>query len=488
VPISNIRILLIEDNPGDARLIQEMLSDVVGVHFDTSFAKTLAEGLAHIEKGLFDVVLLDLGLPDSQGESTLEKVYAKNPALAIVVLTGLSDESVGMKAVHKGAQDYLVKGYVDSNLLGRTIRYSVERKAAEKELRETKDYLENLFNHANAPIVVWDPEFKITRFNQAFEYLTGYRSEEVLGKKLEVLFPKESIDRSAKAIERVLSGERWESVEIPILRKDGKVRIALWNSANIYEAGKMVATIAQGQDITVRKEAEDRIKASLKEKDILLREIHHRVKNNLQIICSLINLQSGYVKDKETVGIFRDCQNRVKTMALVHEELYRSDDFSRIEFGEYIRRFADHLIISYGSDYSRIKINVETKGVFLDISSAISCALIMNELVSNSLKHAFKDKAGEIFIGLHMEEDQCGEGEKKVVFTVSDNGVGLPPDLDFRNTTSLGFQLITALTEQLSGTIERDDSLKKQGKGVGFKITFYPLKGAKTYQQIPDQA
>jgi len=151
------------------------------------------------------------------------------------------------------------------NISGYVVSYRdiTDRMNAEEELHETRDYLENLLNYANAPIIVWDKKFKIMRFNHAFEHLTGYTSERIIGKKLDILFPKENKEESVQKIQRTLSGEYWESVEIPILRKDGNIRIVLWNSANIYNKEKnLIATIAQGIDITERKQFEDMLKES----------------------------------------------------------------------------------------------------------------------------------------------------------------------------------------------------------------------------------
>ena len=341
---------------------------------------------------------------------------------------------------------------------------SEKRAKGEEELQETRNYLENLVNYANAPIIVWNPEKRITWLNRAFERLTGYTADEVMGQELSMLFSEASRDESLSRIERTLSGEYWESVEIPILRKDGDIRVALWNSANIYasDSKTLMATIAHGTDITERKRAEDQIKASLKEKEVLLREIHHRVKNNLQIISSLLKLQSRYIKDKQTLHVFKESQNRIRSMALIHEKLYQSRELARIDFVEYVRSLVANLFRSYevNSDLITLKTNIDD--VFLGIDTAIPCGLIIDELVSNSLKYAFTEgRQGEIHIDLHSNK------ESKFTLIVSDNGVGFPKDLDFRNTESLGLQLTCTLVDQLQGTIELDRS-----GGTEFKITF----------------
>jgi two-component sensor histidine kinase len=224
------------------------------------------------------------------------------------------------------------------------------------------------------------------------------------------------------------------------------------------------------QEIAERLRAEEQIKASLKEKELLLKEIHHRVKNNLQVISSLLNLQSKGIQDASTMEMFRESQNRVRSMALIHEKLYRSDDLSRIDFGEYVRNLAAFLVRSYRANTGPIALTVNAHDTYLGIDNAVPCGLIINELVSNALKHAFspggdrpssEDKENEIHIELRCDQDDC------LTLVVADNGVGFPTDLDFRNTQSLGMQLVNTLVNQLRGTVE----LVSHG-GAQFKITF----------------
>ena len=218
------------------------------------------------------------------------------------------------------------------------------------------------------------------------------------------------------------------------------------------------------------------IKQSLEEKEVLLKEIHHRVKNNLQVISSLLYLQSKNIKDKGTLAVFQESQNRVRSMALVHERLYQSPDLARVDFAGYVRSLANYLLRSYGVNPNVIKLKIHLDNVLLGVDTAIPCGLIINELVSNSLKHAFpappfipparggERGGGEIRIELRADDGQF-------TLMVSDNGVGFPRDLDFRDAGSLGLQLVNTLVEQLEGTIELDRS-----GGTTFKITFAELK------------
>ncbi len=207
------------------------------------------------------------------------------------------------------------------------------------------------------------------------------------------------------------------------------------------------------QELAERKRAEEQVRASLKEKEMLLKEIHHRVKNNLQVISSLLYLQSENIEDAPALEMFQESRNRVRSMALVHKKLYRSGDLARVDFAEYIRDLAMHLFRSYGVSSNVIKLKINVYDVSVGIDTAVPCGLILNELISNSLKHAFPNsREGEIHIELRSDSDD------EVTLIVGDNGIGFPKDLDFRNTTSLGLQLVNTLTNQIEGTVELDRS------------------------------
>lgn len=219
---------------------------------------------------------------------------------------------------------------------------------------------------------------------------------------------------------------------------------------------------AMQREVYVRQRAEEEIKLSLKEKEVLLKEIHHRVKNNLQIISSLLNLQAGQLKDHDTSSLFRESQARVRSMALIHEKLYQSKDLARIDFDSYVRDLMVYLFRSYAANPDQIRTTIETYDMFLGIDTAIPCGLIISELVTNSLKYAFPNGArGEIYIGLAPEDDG------HLTLKVNDNGIGFAPEFDWRDTDSLGLQLVSTLTTQLHGTID----VSGQG-GTSFKITF----------------
>jgi PAS domain S-box-containing protein len=219
-----------------------------------------------------------------------------------------------------------------------------------------------------------------------------------------------------------------------------------------------------------RKRAEAQIMASLQEKEVLLKEVHHRVKNNMQVISSLLNLQSRQIKDPDVLEMFKESQRRIRSMALIHERLYQSSDLSRIEFSQYLRNLATHLFHSYQADSSRIHLKIDAEEVFLNINTAIPCGLIVNELISNALKHGFPEgRSGQLDIDLRRV---AGDG---YVLRVKDDGVGFPEGLDFRKTETLGMQIISTLVEQIDGRVELS-----RKKGTAFRLEFNELPRKKS--------
>jgi len=225
------------------------------------------------------------------------------------------------------------------------------------------------------------------------------------------------------------------------------------------------------KELAERKQAEERLRASLREKEVLLTEIHHRVKNNLQVVSSLLDLQADTVQDTDAYQAFHETRARVKSMALIHERLYQSSDLAHIDAGQYVQEMLDYLLGAYAAGAGDITASVHADEVALGVDTAIPCGLIITELVSNALRHAFPAEEtagqGEIRVELRRLDGQ-------LCLMVSDNGVGLPPDLDFYGTESLGLQLVNILIDQLDGTVEVEGGTSPAGKRAGttVKITF----------------
>ncbi len=379
----------------------------------------------------------------------------------------------------------------------------VERKNVENQIRQERDFSERLLNSSIDGIVAYDQNLIFTLWNPGMENLTGINKSEVLGKNIFKRFPLlEKIGEDKNVLE-TLKGNyaivKDKFFSIPETRKKGYVEAyysPIYNPEREIIGGLVIirdrtkrklalealekakkdlekrveertsdlikVNEELRREIKQREEAQEQINNSLKEKVVLLREIHHRVKNNLQVISSLLNLQSGYILDKKSLEVFRESQNRVRSMALVHEKLYRSKSLNKIEFSDYINSLARDLFNSYSVDSKRISFISNFEGTFLEVDTGILCGLIVNELISNSLKHAFPDgKKGEIYVSMHLNPDS------KYDLIIKDNGIGFPSDIDFRNTDSLGLQLVTSLTSQLGGEI------KLEGNGyTKFEIIF----------------
>ena len=496
----------------------------------------------------------------------------------------------------------------DGSIIGAgEVAYNITEQAkTELELRETKTYLENLITYANAPIIVWDPDVRITRFNQAFERLTGMSADDAIGQTLDILFPANSQHEAMDLIRKTMAGEWWERVEIPILHRNGNIRNVLWNSAPIYGSdGKtLLSIIAQGQDITEQKKfekdltvkardlmeinkalgeevahrrstearlitalsllnaslestadgivvidlsgkitsynknfidmwgvtegmvksgdntqvthsiaiqlknpgyfresmetlimhperesydmvelqdgriferftkpqkvgdvvvgrlwsyrditdrrrAEERLVASLKEKEVLLKEVHHRVKNNLQLISGLIDMTRLRTADPSTFSVLTDLMLKIQTMAQIHTHLYESKQFGRIPLHDQIQDQVSALSDIFSHTDLEILTDIHSSRIYLPVDLAIPFALVVNEILSNAYKHAFRGRnSGSVSITTEMQDGSLR-------LTIRDNGIGLPDEFDIYKTRSLGIKLVRTLVEnQLKGVLK----------------------------------
>lgn len=314
-----------------------------------------------------------------------------------------------------------------------------------------RDYFITSFNHVFQSDVVNNIGKHISEDIHFFEIFPNYLKEEY-----EAL--------SAFWTEKFNQSFHGKSINFEIKRKDldGNIYYREFYLNPIYNDNEEVVEVSGiGHDITDKKQSEKKLRNSLREKDVLLKEVHHRVKNNMQVISSILNLQTAYVEDEGVLDILRESQNRIKSMAIIHEKLYRTKDFSLIKFSEYVQHLSQNLVDTYELSSVDVKLNYNLDEVFLNIDSAIPCGLIINELISNSLKYAFVNKSnGVIFIDLHQNSNE-------VTLRIGDNGIGFPNEIDYKNTDSLGLQLVNTLVEQLEGSIALDNS-----RGATFTIKF----------------
>jgi len=308
-------------------------------------------------------------------------------------------------------------------------------------------------------IIAVDMNRRIVEFNKAAERILGYRREDVAGTMVDILYadPNEGLEVHKTAMDK---GQCMR--EILNRRKNGEVFPSFLSASTLLDIhGNVQGVMGVSRDITEQKRAQDKLTTSLKEKEVLLKEIHHRVKNNLQVISSMLSLQSQHITDKDSLAMFQESQNRIRAMALIHEKLYTSEGLSHIDIAAYIQDLTASLFSTYTAS-NAIKVTIAITDIFLTITTAIPCGLIINELVSNALKHAFpQQREGTITVSI------TPSNKDSLILTVSDTGIGFPEGIDFRNTDTLGMQLVNSLVEQLEGTITLDRS-----KGTRVRIEF----------------
>jgi len=340
-----------------------------------------------------------------------------------------------------------------------------ERKQAEQALRQGKHKYESLMNQSPDPIFVSRiDDFRFTEVSDRACENYGYSREEFLTMEIFDIEIEAPLRHEVRDLYRKMDVGKVIEVYGTNRRKDGStfpVQVRFTKLDNEY-------AVAVVRDITARKEAEDRIAASLKEKELLLKEVHHRVKNNLQIISSILDLQCENIKSEAGLEMIRGCQHRIHSIALIHEGLCQTDSLSKVDFSRYIQSLTMQLFDVFGppTDSIQLKMNLQND-VLLSIDTAIPCGLILHELVSNALKYAFPEsRRGEVRIELYSDTP----GRLNLI--VADDGVGLPNSLDFRKTETLGLQLVNTLVDQLDGCIDLHN-----GSGTEFKIQFPYSKG-----------
>ena len=344
-----------------------------------------------------------------------------------------------------------------------------DRKQLEIALQENEERFRQAFQYAAIGMTLVSLDGYFVRVNSALCEILGYSEGELAKIKFQDITHSDDFARDIECVRQLISGEAKNyHLEKRYIHKNGNVIWILLSVSIVRDKDNNPQYyIAQIQDITVSKTAVEKVNKSLREKEVMLKEIHHRVKNNLQVICSLLNLQSRYLKEEKMIKSFRETQNRVRSMAAVHEQLYQSDSLSEIVLLDYVQQLTGMLFKAYATN-SNIKCNTEIEDFNLDLDTAVPCGLIINELVSNAFKYAFDSKqSGTILIKATANQ------ENSLVLTVKDDGIGLKPDFDLNKTKSLGLRLVKNLTEQLQGTLQLDSD---RNWGTQFEFVFDRIK------------
>ncbi len=303
-----------------------------------------------------------------------------------------------------------------------------------------------------------DRTLRLTAVNPAGARIVGLSEAELVGKTLDENFPglrEKGIPQGIAEVVRTGCPRQWEDM----VYNDHRISQVYLQVRAFPLTGSHVGVLFE--DISGQIQVEEELKHSLKEKELLLREIHHRVKNNLAMVSSLLNIQSNYIKDKQAQAAFSESRKRIGSIAMVHEKLYRSSDLTHLEFSRYVRDLVNTLVKSYSISSSRLDIIIDIGDLYLDAEVSVPLGLIVTELVTNTLKYGFKEDQ-KLTLSIRLKT-----GDNHLCLTVEDNGVGIPVDLDWKNTESLGIQLVILLVAQLEGDIQLD-----RKNGTSFRIRF----------------
>ncbi|WP_421774232.1 sensor histidine kinase [Gracilimonas sp.] len=458
------RVLLVEDNASHAELIENKIGDL---EEDIVITKTdnRDELISAVKKDEVDLVLCDYYLPGYSGLEALSLVREINPDLPFILVTGYLPEKLAVQAMRDGASDYVMKDNTDRLLpaVVRELRNYSRLKESQKELAHRQKKLQRTYQLAE--IGHWEYDVKKDKRYWSETVKSIHRVDADFDPNTEDTFPLiRDDDARARLIDAlndsIQNGTSFET-QLVVQTPDGEdrwVRV-MWESE--MEKGECIRILGSVQDIHQEKLRQEKLGEALKEKNTLLNEIHHRVKNNLAVISGMLHLQAFGESDERLQSKLYDSVSRINSMAAVHEILYKSETFSRLNFNDSIHRLVSNITSVFQSDSElNIHLNIDDN-LELNINQAIPLSLTINEVITNTIKHAYdKDESGDLHLSLTNRGD-------KVQLVIEDFGKGFPENFK-PNDNTLGFNLIGALTEQLEGTF----SYRGTGKGTKFELSF----------------
>jgi PAS domain S-box-containing protein len=459
---TKLRVLFLEDLPQDIEIIRELLTEA---EFDLDYDHTDSEKefvrLLHGQK--YDIILADFKLPGFDAFVALRLAREICPDVPFICVSGTIGEEKAVEVLKQGAVDYVLKDRM--NRLPFAIKRALadakdisERKRAEKTLRESEEHYQNLAKISPVGIFRTDKNGATTYVNPMWCKITGLSFDEALDNGwLKAVHPDDR-ERLSKDWHEIARLHQASFTDYRFLRPDGTVAWVIGQaSPEMNLENQFVGYVGTITDITERKRDEEVIRASLAEKEVLLKEVHHRVKNNLMTIIGLIKMQESKTRNKTISYLMNELEGRVRSMALVHESLHKSEDLAHINLQNYIETLSDHIRAQFGAKRD-IRFSVQAAGVDVDLDTAVPCGLILNELITNAFKHAFpsdKMQAGknhcEITVSVSQDSGIC-------TLIVADNGVGLPAETNWENPETLGLQLVKMLCRQINGSIDLDRS------------------------------
>ena len=420
--------------------------------------------LLHAKEQSYDLCLVDIWIKGAiDGIETVKQMHSIQQ-MPIIYLTASSDKETFSRALETKHFGFMVKPY-DKKMLQETIERAMAAKNQVETLKdnETEQLLDLIFESANVGIYVTDKSGKVIKVNKAYCKRYGYAESELIGYYFTKVLPEKMRARADDLHHRYISGETEEGAgEWQVQCKDGSIKDTYVTAARMQTKEGNVFKITTVTDITEKKRYTRQLERTIQEKEQLIREVHHRVKNNLNVVSGLLALQADKVEDDPRIHrLFMESINRIKTLSIVHEKLYKRDNLAFIAFNQYVENLAQNLYDTYLESDKNVKLALELQPIELNLDQAISAGLIINEVISNSLKYAFPNGAsGEILISLEANNDAITLG-------IKDDGIGLPPNFKSSESPTLGMQLVHTLSKQL------DASLTLESKnGVSVQLDF----------------
>jgi two-component sensor histidine kinase/FixJ family two-component response regulator len=460
-----LRVLHVEDSEADAAMVARQLKKA-GYGIQVRRVQDAGEMQAALAGGAWDVVVADHHLPHFDARAALAVLHETGLDIPFIVVSGAIGEDLAVAIMKSGAHDYILKSNLTrlAAAVEREVReararqdrlavekeYAARQRLDEQALRESNARLLSVLESITDGFFTLGPDWRFTYMNSQAERLLRRCRQAVLGANFLRDFPEPVFHRMF---------QHAAETKTPVHFDAYSALFAAWLEVHAYPSAAGVSVYVR--DITERRHAEERIRRSLQEKEVLLREVHHRVKNNLQVICSMLHLQARSIQDPAMLQVLKDCGDRVQVMALLHEQLHGASDLTTVNLGEYLRKVVIKLFSSYGVDSNEIRLSADVEEVQVPTDTATACGMIIQELVSNALKHAFPQGRGSVTLCLHARPDG------RIEMRVRDDGPGFSETAGSGPPHSLGLRLVQLFAEQIEATVERP-----AGPGTEYRLSF----------------
>jgi PAS domain S-box-containing protein len=467
VTVNTLPVLVVEDDETTATLERLVLRRA---GLDVQIVSRVEQAKSLLASRPFQAVVLDYQLPDGDSWAVLEAARAATPRVPVVLVTAMGNEEIVAEALRRGAADYVRKSATFANDLGKVVSRVAQLALTEERLRHSGALFQLLADNPADLIATFDAAGYVRYVSSACRPLLGYEVGELAGRQMAELIHPEDLPNTwfARNPAKPANGPARDLFRCR--RRDDSYAWLESHMQPVFDSssGAVVEVVSISRDVSERVIAQHKIEDALREKTVLLQEVHHRVRNNLQLITSLLTLQSAHAREPAVMAVLEESKGRVRAMTLAHQSLYDRTDFAQLSLGDYLYELAGSLSRTVGRDRPDVVCQVRRPETEINIGfdQAVPCGLLINELLTNAWKHAFPDqRRGRIDVRV----SQTDNGH--IAIAVADDGIGLPADFRLEDAASLGLQLARTLSDQLRAKLQRI-----AGAGTTFEIDF-PLQG-----------